>query len=572
MLGVAGFQRSSITVKPRRSEEMGPIPIGEGERARWSFSTDRYTFKFSAWFVPNTPPVSPPPVGGASGDGQGASEQVPAPLIETGEPPNEQNRVEVLPERGVGDDEADEAGGESVGAFLAPTSGAIHFRVNNEFSRLRPKKVNYQVEVGGVSNGEVTLELDSISPSLRASGGFDANDRLAVVSTTDTGKCAAAGIAPTMVLTQMCGEPVEASSWANLEAQILAKSRDVEQWSFTFALPPPRTEGDGTPPRDADSPSQLEIESKPDPEAERRAEEVKRIAARFEEETKAEAALESGEQMPPPPGGNNLQTTMDMRPWKDRIHDATLAVQGQQLVLDAGRQYKRACAEHRRLMNEPVQGFLGRAFGGAGARGSGRGAAQMNQEATGQAAQQLRQAAEKLAQAGQYELAGAALRTKAELHERQQLPDAQVAALLAAAEQYRKGVGGGLGTGQGIRQELVAEAMRAYDMARDVRLMQARGGATRPLQQAADVQQLIVGTYKQARKWEEAAVAQLLLTDLRDGRIPQVEAEAADEEAMESPASGGGSPAVGSPAGRTATSSFAAKFADVAAKFGAVDK
>ena len=156
--------------------------------------------------------------------------------------------------------------------------------------------------------------------------------------------------------------------------------------------------------------------------------------------------------------------------------------------------------------------------------------------------------------------------------ERQQLPDAQVAALLAAAEQYRKGVGGGLGTGQGIRQELVAEAMRAYDMARDVRLMQARGGATRPLQQAAYVQQLIVGTYKQARKWEEAAVAQLLLTDLRDGRIPQVEAEAADEEAMESPASGGGSPAVGSPAGRTATSSFAAKFADVAAKFGAVDK
>jgi hypothetical protein len=349
----------------------------------------------------------------------------------------------------------------------------------------------------------------------------------------------------------------------------LAKEKEVQQWSFTFAVPPPR--GDGTPPRDADSPQVPELDTPPDPEAERRAEEVKRIAAQFEEEVKAEAALESGEQMPPPPGGNRTQSTMDVRPWKDRIHDATLAVQGQQLVLDAGRHYRRSCDEYRRSMNEPVQGFLGRAFGGGGGRNAARGA-QMNQEATGQAAQQLRQAAEKLAQAGQYELAGAALRTKADLHERQQLPDAQVAALLAAAEHYRKGVGGGVGTGQGIRQELVAEAMRAYDMARDVRLMQAQSGASRPLQQAADIQQLIVGTYKQARKWEEAAAAQLLLSDLRDGKVPVVAVPAGSEspaaDAAVGGANGDGQSAV-SPRPSSLRSAFAAAMGDAAAKFGA---
>ncbi len=511
---------------------MGPIPIGEGERARWSFSIDRYTFKLVAWFIPNPRPVSPPPVH----TGGGAS-QVPAPRVGVGELGAEQpKRIQIIPERLVGDDDDDDAGGTSVGAFLAPTAGAILFQVNNEFSRLRPKKVNYQVEVAAVMNGEVTLQLQSALPSLRQSAGFNANDQLKVVTITDNGACAQAGIAPTMVLTKMNGEPIEATSWANLEAQILAKQKEVEQWTFTFAVPP--QQGDGTPPRGADSPSDLEQETPPDPEAERRAEEVNKLAAQFEEESKAEAALESGEQMPPPPGGNRPQTTMDLRPWKDRIHDATLAVQGQQLVLDAGRHYKRSCEEYRRSMNEPVQGFLGRAFGGGGGRNAARGA-QMNQEATGQAAQQLRQAAEKLAQAGQYELAGEALRMKASLHERQQLPDAQVASLLAAAEQYRKGVGGGTGTGQGIRQELVAEAMRAYDMARDVRLMQAQSGSARPLQQAADIQQLIVGTYKQARKWEEAAAAQLLLTDLRDGKVPAIALPVGCESPAANAAAGG---------------------------------
>lgn len=564
MLGVAGFQRSSITVKPRKSELMGPVPIGEGERAHWSFTIDRYTFKLAAWFVPNSRPVSPPPVG--TGD---SAAQIPAPRIATEQP----QRVQIFPERLVGDDDDDDAGGKSLGAFLAPTAGSIVFQVNNEFSRLRPKKINYQVEVAGVPDGEVTLTLPSALPSLRQCAGFDANDQLTVVSITDDGECAFAGVAPTMVLTKVCGEPVVATSWANLEAQILAKAKEVQQWSFTFAVPPQR--GDGTPPRDADSPLGLERERKPDPEAERRAAEVKQIAARFEEEVKAEAALESGEQMPPPPGGSRPQTTMDLRPWKDRVHDATLAVQGQQLVIDAGRQYKRSCAEYRRSMNEPVQGFLGRAFGGGGSRNAARGA-QLNQEATGQAAQQLRQAAEKLAQAGQYELAGAALRTKADLHERQQLPDAQVAALLAAAEQYRKGVGGGIGTGQGIRQELVAEAMRAYDLARDVRLMQAQGGASRPLQQAADIQQHIVGTYKQARKWEEAANAQLLLSDLRDGKVPvvQIPAVGSDSSAADSAGGGGNSQAAVSPSvGRPSSlRAFAAAVGDAAAKFGAGDK
>ena len=58
MLGVGGFQRSTITVKARRAENMGPIPIGEGERAMWTFSAERYTFKLQAWFVPH---ASPPP-------------------------------------------------------------------------------------------------------------------------------------------------------------------------------------------------------------------------------------------------------------------------------------------------------------------------------------------------------------------------------------------------------------------------------------------------------------------------------------------------------------------------------
>ena len=90
---------------------------------------------------------------------------------------------------------------------------------------------------------------------------------------------AAAGVAPTMVLTQMCGEPVEATSWANLEAQILAKAKEVQQWSFTFALPPPR--GDGSPPRDADGGPLPELQTKPDPEAEKRAEEESAAAGTY---------------------------------------------------------------------------------------------------------------------------------------------------------------------------------------------------------------------------------------------------------------------------------------------------
>ena len=47
----------------------------------------------------------------------------------------------------------------------------------------------------------------------------------------------------------------------------------------------------------------------------------------------------------------------------------------------------------------------------------------------------------------------------------------------------------------------------------------------------------IVATYKQARKWEDAAAAQMLLDDLREGKLPAVEgAEAAEEEQEEQPA------------------------------------
>eukprot|EP01043_Picozoa_sp_COSAG02_P073344 COSAG02_NODE_14216_length_1296_cov_1.518797_1_plen_157_part_00 len=102
MLGVAGFQRSSITVKPRKSELMGPIPIGEGERARWSFSIDRFTFKLAAWFIPNPRPVSPPPVGT-----DGGASQVPAPRVGVGE--EQPQRVEIFPERLVGIDDDDDA-------------------------------------------------------------------------------------------------------------------------------------------------------------------------------------------------------------------------------------------------------------------------------------------------------------------------------------------------------------------------------------------------------------------------------------------------------------------------------
>lgn len=568
---LGAFQRSSITVKPRRAAPLGPLPIGEGERARWTFSTDRFTFGLQAWFVPNETQVSPPPVeaepepeqDAAADEGSPRAAQVPPPpVITVGE---EAERTTIFPERVVGNEEEDDAGGKSMGAFIAPTSGAIHFRLNNEFSRLRPKKVNYELDVQMIPNGEVTVELEDVAPSLKESAGFSANDRLQVISTDDLGLCAEAGVAPTMVLSAMNGEELDQASWAHLEAHILAKSKDGVDlpWKFTFRVP---VEGDGpgTPPRDADSPSLAMLEG-PSPEQERRDAEVKELALRFKEETDAEAALESGEQMPPPPGGNRVQTTMDVRPWKDRIHDATLAVQGQQLVMDSGRQYKRACDEYRRSVNEP-QGFLGRAFG-AGARASGRGANQQNMEATGQAAQQLRQAAEKLSQAGQYELAGAALQTKSELHERQQLPDAQVAALLAAAEQYRRGVGGGLGTGQGIRQELVAEAMRAYDTARDVRLLQAETGTARPLQQAADVQQLIVGTYKQAKKWEEAAIAQLLLNDLRNGRIPTREVPAGEADEGEESVGGAESP-TGGGAPSPRAGSFRAFLGDAAAKLG----
>ena len=67
--------------------------------------------------------------------------------------------------------------------------------------------------------------------------------------------------------------------------------------------------------------------------------------------------------------------------------------QGQQLVLDSGRQYRRACAEHRRSATDGAASFLGRAFGGGSKSASGR-TPPVNQEATGQAAQQLRQAAD----------------------------------------------------------------------------------------------------------------------------------------------------------------------------------
>ena len=532
MLGVGGFQRSTITVKARRAEEMGPIPIGEGERARWSFSAERYTFKLQAWFVPH---ASPPPVA-TEGEGEGEPEAEPepepspepAPSVDAGEQP----RVEVLPEMSVGDEDDDDKGGKSHGAFIAPTSGAMYFRLNNEFSRLRPKKVAYVLEVGGVPNGIVRLELDSAAPSLKEAAGFRGDDRLVVQSTLHTGRCAEAGVAAGMVLVEVCGEQCEATSWATLEAHIQAKRKTVTPpWTFTFALPPPRDDDE-----DGSAPPSEEVAPEPDPEEEKRLAEVKELALKVKEETEAEAAIESGEQMPPPPGGNIPQTTMDIRPWGDRIRDATLAVQGQQLVLDSGRQYRRACAEHRRSATDGAASFLGRAFGGGSKSASGR-TPPVNQEATGQAAQQLRQAAEKLGTARSYELAGGALRMKAELHERQSLPDAQVAALLQAAEQYRRGVGGGICTGQGIRQELVAEAMRAYDTARDVRLAQARSGSTRPLQQAADVQQQIVATYKQARKWEDAAAAQMLLDDLREGKLPAVEgAEAEQEEQEEQPA------------------------------------
>ena len=60
-------------------------------------------------------------------------------------------------------------------------------------------------------------------------------------------------------------------------------------------------------------------------------------------------------------------------------------------------------------------------------------------------------------------MAGKALETKGSLHERQQLPDAQVAALLAAAEQYRE-----VGT-----KPMIAEALKALDDALSVRLAQA---------------------------------------------------------------------------------------------------
>ena len=100
-------------------------------------------------------------------------------------------------------------------------------------------------------------------------------------------------------------------------------------------------------------------------------------------------------------------------------------------------------------------------------RVTGRAAgSEISSESCGLAAQQLRQAAEQYAKAGQYEMSGEALVVKASLHERQQLPDAQVAALLAAAEQYRT-----VGT-----KQMLANAQMTLDNALDLRLAQAREG------------------------------------------------------------------------------------------------
>ena len=80
---------------------------------------------------------------------------------------------------------------------------------------------------------------------------------------------------------------------------------------------------------------------------------------------------------------------------------------------------------------------------------------------------------------------------------------------------------------------------------------------------------------RQARKWEEAAAAQMLLSDLRDGNLPAAEAPntaGGESLAPVQPGSGSGASGSVSPGGGRSTSlrAFAAAMGDeLSAKFGA---
>lgn len=111
------------------------------------------------------------------------------------------------------------------------------------------------------------------------------------------------------------------------------------------------------------------------------------------------------------------ESSQEVRPWEHRLRDASMALKGREIVVDTRRQFRRMARSSSGGAGGAMDRLIGRSQGGTA-----------SSEACGLAAQKLRQAAEQYAKAGQCDMAGRALETKARLHEMQQLPDAQVSA------------------------------------------------------------------------------------------------------------------------------------------------
>ena len=106
----------------------------------------------------------------------------------------------VLPKL-IGDPKDADKGGITQGSWLAPSAGTVFFELDNSYSKFRPKRVTYDVEVANVPGSTVEMQLPSLEPLLRKTkqkggGGLICNDHMQVVSTDDHGEFAEGGVAP----------------------------------------------------------------------------------------------------------------------------------------------------------------------------------------------------------------------------------------------------------------------------------------------------------------------------------------------------------------------------------------
>jgi hypothetical protein len=151
--------------------------------------------------------------------------------------PKPQPKQLILPEHIVGDPTDSTVGGKTHGCYIAPAAGTIIFDLDNSYSKVRPKKVSYVMEIGPVPHGSVTVETPELQPLLRQKrDGLVINDRMIVKATGRQGLFVEAGVAAGMVLKEVRGDVIKVTSWAALEAQLQAQAKQ-EQGATWGSLP-----------------------------------------------------------------------------------------------------------------------------------------------------------------------------------------------------------------------------------------------------------------------------------------------------------------------------------------------